>query len=88
MYFAVFDVQLFHLSQLLLTVHMCVCAWSHTDTVFSSWRSLSVQVACNPWYQQTDVRAKYSVSCHGSLSEDRLILHSFMNKAVFKVVSF
>lgn len=71
-----------------VSAHVSFCASSHTKTKFRSWKSLSMQMVCNPWHQQTDVRAKNSGFCHNSLSEDRLILHSFIAFiAIFKVVS-
>lgn len=70
------------------SAHVPICSSSHNETIFRSWKSLSMQVVCNPWNQLADVEAKYSESCHDSLSEYKLILHSFMNMATFKVVSF
>lgn len=70
------------------SAHVSLCASSHTETKFRSWKSLSMQMVCSPWHQQTDVRAKNSGFCRNSLSEDRLILHSFIAFiAIFKVVS-
>lgn len=87
MFFTAFDVQLSHLSQLLLTVHMFLFV-PHLMAKLSLGASLSMQMVCNPWHQQTDVGAKNSGSCHNSLSEYRLILHSFVAyMAIFIVVN-
>lgn len=70
------------------SAHVSICASSHTETKFRIWKSLSMQMVCDPWHQQTDVPAKNSGSCHNSLSEERMILHSFIAyMAIFKVVN-
>lgn len=87
--FTVSDLQLFHPFQLLLTVHMCLFVPHLIMKLYlGAEKSLSMQVVCNPWNQLADVEAKYSESCRDSLSEYKMILHSFMNTATFKVVSF
>lgn len=70
------------------SAQVSICASSHTETKFRSWKSLSMQMVCNPWHQQTDVGAENSGSCRNSLSEDRLILHSFIAyMTIFIVIS-